>query len=332
MAGWGRSGTDRAGPGHVARAFLALGLLTASLVTLGACATIAPPVATSPPERPDRAAGPGATDMASAQSRALMRYYARVQSDLISQGLLRIDGGGPDTPFDARTLTENFVRIALFDEYVEAGGAMVARQSASELRRWAGPVRMDIAFGPSVPEAKRRRDSAALDAYAARLARVTRHPIRTVGDGANFHVLVLNEDERQGYAEDLRALVPGIGATAVRTITRMPRSTFCLVFAFSDGSSREYKRAVAVIRAEHPDLLRLSCLHEELAQGLGLANDSPTARPSIFNDDEEFALLTRHDEYLLRMLYDPRLAPGMDGRTAGPIARQIAEELVGGGA
>jgi hypothetical protein len=44
-----------------------------------------------------------------------------------------------------------------------------------------------------------------------------------------------------------------------------------------------------VIRAEHPDLLRLSCLHEEIAQGLGLPNDSPRARPSIFNDDEEFA-------------------------------------------
>jgi hypothetical protein len=85
-----------------------------------------------------------------------------------------------------------------------------------------------------------------------------------------------------------------------------------------------------VIRAEHPDLLRLSCLHEEVAQGLGLANDSPTARPSIFNDDEEFALLTRHDELLLRILYDARLRPGMQSREAAPIARAIAEELVGG--
>ena len=80
-----------------------------------------------------------------------------------------------------------------------------------------------------------------------------------------------------------------------------------------------------MIRAEHPDLLRLSCLHEEIAQGLGLSNDSPAARPSIFNDDEEFALLTRHDELLLTMLYDPRMIPGMSvdaGPSAGRRDRQ----------
>jgi len=74
--------------------------------------------------------------------------------------------------------------------------------------------------------------------------------------------------------------------------------------------------------------MRLSCIHEELAQGLGLANDSPQARPSIFNDDEEFAYLTRHDELLLEMLYDPRLEPGMTVDTAAPLVRRIAEEII----
>ena len=63
---------------------------------------------------------------------------------------------------------------------------------------------------------------------------------------------------------------------------------------------------------------------------MGLANDSPTARPSIFNDDEEFGLLTRHDELLLRMLYDPRLRTGMTIDEATPIVQTIAAELVGG--
>ncbi len=58
-------------------------------------------------------------------------------------------------------------------------------------------------------------------------------------------------------------------------------------------------------------------------------SDSPTARPSIFNDDEEFALLTRHDELLLRILYDRRLQPGMTKAQAVPIVRQIAAELLG---
>ncbi|MEZ5685909.1 MAG: DUF2927 domain-containing protein, partial [Paracoccaceae bacterium] len=43
-----------------------------------------------------------------------------------------------------------------------------------------------------------------------------------------------------------------------------------------------------------------------------------------------FALLTRHDELLLRMLYDPRLTPGMTEAEARPIVQTIAAELMGG--
>jgi hypothetical protein len=110
----------------------------------------------------------------------------------------------------------------------------------------------------------------------------------------------------------------------------MPTSVYCLVVARDSGGSSAYVQAVAVIRAEHPDLMRLSCIHEELAQGLGLANDSPRARPSVFNDDEEFALLTRMDEILLKILYDRRLRPGMTESEARPIVEVIAAEIMGG--
>ncbi len=50
----------------------------------------------------------------------------------------------------------------------------------------------------------------------------------------------------------------------------------------------------------------------------------------MFNDDDEFALLTRHDELLLKMLYDPRLHAGMTAEEATPVAREIANELLGG--
>ena len=70
--------------------------------------------------------------------------------------------------------------------------------------------------------------------------------------------------------------------------------------------------------------MRDACYHEEIAQGLGLSNDSDLARPSIFNDDEEFALLTTHDEYLLRMLYDTRMPLGADPATARPVAAELA--------
>ncbi len=67
-----------------------------------------------------------------------------------------------------------------------------------------------------------------------------------------------------------------------------------------------------------------------MSQGLGLSNDYPLARPSIFIDDEEFGFLTTHDELLLKMLYDKRLRPGMTEAEARPIVEQIAAELMGG--
>jgi hypothetical protein len=281
-----------------------------------------------PAALPDRPVSPTPAPP-SAESIAARAHYERVQRELLAQGLLRRDGGA-DARFTAEDLAETFIRVALYDEYVARGGQLVARTAESRLRRWGGPVRMQIAFGPSVPEARRAADRGAVLDYGRRLSRATGLPIRLAEADPNFHVLVLSEDERRAAAPLLRSLVPGISDTAVRTITGMPRSTFCLVFAFSEGPSPAYTRAVAVIRAEHPDLLRLSCIHEELAQAMGLANDSPDARPSIFNDDEEFGLLTPHDELLLRILYDPRLRPGMTPAEARPIVEAIAAELVPG--
>jgi len=73
--------------------------------------------------------------------------------------------------------------------------------------------------------------------------------------------------------------------------------------------------------------MRLACIHEELAQSLGLPNDSKTARPSIFNDDQEFAFLTRQDELMLRILYDQALYPEMTAAEARPIVDMLASNL-----
>ncbi|MEM9320965.1 MAG: DUF2927 domain-containing protein [Pseudomonadota bacterium] len=267
----------------------------------------------------------------SAESLAFADYYADVQTRLLADGLLRTDGGGPDTPITVSSLAANFERIALYDEYALTGGQFVARETPSVLRRWAEPVRLQAHFGASVDAVTRSRDRAFLASYARRLGRITDHPVSATGQGGNFHILYLNRDEQLDAAELLESLVPGIGAETVREITRLPRFTFCSVYAFSEASDQStYVTAIAVIRTEHPELLRRSCVHEEVAQGLGLPNDSPAARPSIFNDDEEFALLTDHDELLLQMLYDNRLDTGIAADEARPIIREIAEELLGG--
>jgi hypothetical protein len=266
----------------------------------------------------------------SPESRALRRHYQRVQDDLLAQGLLRTDGGGPGARFTDTMLARNFVRIALFNEYLDTGGRLRAQDNVSRLRRWETPVRMAVKFGATIPPAQRRADRAAVGDYVARLARVSGLEMSITVQNPNFHVLFLNEDDRAGLPARLRRLFPGITETTLRAVTDLPRATFCLVLASSARGGPGYDRAVALIRGEHPDLMRLACIHEEIAQGLGLANDSPQARPSIFNDDEEFGLLTHHDELLLRILYDDRLRAGMTAAEAAPIARDIAREIMGG--
>lgn len=248
---------------------------------------------------------------------------------MLVQGLLRTDGGGPDTPFTSTQLAENFRTIAFFEEYSTVSGRLLQRQAPSKLHRWDAPVRLVAEFGELVPPAMREKDRASLGSYAARLSRLTGHPVEMVPSNGNFYVLFLYEEERRAIGPRLRELIPGISNTAVDVVTDLRRSDYCLVLALDPGDAGVYTRAVAVIRAEHPDLFRLSCIHEEVAQGLGLSNDSPRARPSIFNDDDEFALLTTQDEMMLGMLYDARLRPGMGLSEANPIINILAAERMG---
>jgi hypothetical protein len=306
------------------------------MMALQACQIAAPPVTVpaAPAPRPAAlappAAVPGAPAEPSVRSRDLEMFYRRVEANLRAQGLLRTDAGTADAPFTVEDLVRNFERIALFEEYVNVDGRIVSRETPSQLSRWERPILVQLDFGAGVPEAKRNRDRISVAAFAARLGRITRHPVRMVGSGGNFHVLIVSEDDRRLLGPRLRAIMPGMSEPALAIVIDMPRSTYCLVLAWDADEDGGYETAVAVIRAEHPDLLRLSCIHEEMAQGMGLPNDSPEARPSIFNDDEEFALLTPHDEDLLRILYDRRLRPGMKAEEAMPFVRQIAEELLGG--
>jgi len=300
------------------------GLLVAIPFALVACGNPPAPAISPRPEQRAAAAPSG-------ESLAFARHYRGVEARLVGDGLLRTDGGRRDAPFDAATLAANFERIALFDEYALSDGRFVARETPSTLRRWDAPVRLQPHFGASVAVAQRARDRAALETYASRLSRVTGHPIRVVSNDGNFHVLYLDRDEQRAAGGLARRILPGIDDATVREIETMPRSILCAVYAFSEGGGRPvFVAAIAIIRHEHPDLLRRSCVHEEIAQGLGLPNDSPAARPSIFNDDDEFALLTPHDELLLRMLYDDRLEVGMTPALARDTVRQIAAELMGG--
>ena len=301
---------------------LAIGAL---VLALTGCDQFADGVGSAPPAPPRPEAPPPER---SAESLELEAYFQRVERGLLTRGLLRADGGGIDAPFNARNLAENFTALAFFQEYSAVGNRLVQQQGTSILHRWDGPIRIEPVFGETVDRDQVIRDRAAIETFAARLSRVTGHPVRTVGRSGNFQVAVLHEQDRETLGPRLRDWLPEIQSAEVRAIEDLARDTYCVVVSSDPGNSGVITRAVAIIRAELPMALRLSCIHEEIAQGLGLANDSAAARPSIFNDDDEYGRLTTMDELMLGMLYDPRLTPGMIEPEARETVREMAEALL----
>jgi hypothetical protein len=254
----------------------------------------------------------------------LAQYYAALEAEFLAQGKMKTMRRVANAPMDPASLQRDFVHIALHEEYGD-GLSTSGTMQKKPLLRWEDPVRMQVQFGPNVPKANRGKDLRTISAYVNTLARATRHPITLNPHKPNFHVLVVTEAERRSLAKALPQIIPGLAASTVRNVARMRPNHLCMVVAEPHGDRRKgFRRAVAIVRAEHPDRMRISCIQEELAQGLGLSNDHKDVWPSIFNDDQEFALLTHRDEKLLGMLYDPRLRSGMNLAEAAPYLHAVA--------
>ena len=69
------------------------------------------------------------------------------------------------------------------------------------------------------------------------------------------------------------------------------------------------------------------CLHEELAQSLGLPNDLYRLPDTVFNDDNFHSVLTPFDMLMLRTLYDKDLPVGSDRNRASELVPKILARI-----
>ena len=270
-----------------------------------------------------------ASNSRSFESIQLEKYYNRTAQRLREKGLLRTDKGRLDSLYSTQNLIENFEKIALYNEYIIKNNEFIPQEKKSNLKRWNRAIKINIIHGENSSNKQIKIDKKNISIFTRRLASITGLEMSISEVNGNFIILFLDLDERRDFGQKLSQLMPRLTPAMIKTITSSPRSTFCSAFSLSEPPKNyEYTAALVLIKSEHSKVMRKSCIHEEMAQSLGLTNDSKLARPSIFNDDEEFALLTRHDELLLKILYDKRLEPGMNNKIALPIVRQIAEELM----
>jgi hypothetical protein len=243
--------------------------------------------------------------------------YAAFENRLLAEGLLRTDTAPQDAPYGTEDLIRNFERIALYREKDAVRPSGDGNQERSPIKRWYGPLRYTF-LGNAVTQADRAETALLM----RRIAAVTGLEISESESDPSFWILITTPEERDAVRDQLTRLNPGL-ANAL-DYWRENRQVICVTENMVLSADRNrLAGAVAVIAAETSGVLRRACLHEEIVQSLGLGNDHPEVRPSIFNDDGEFALLTEHDEHLLRILYNPRLQPGMSAAEAMPIVRQI---------
>jgi hypothetical protein len=75
-----------------------------------------------------------------------------------------------------------------------------------------------------------------------------------------------------------------------------------------------------IIVVDAGDFIFYDCAYEELLQALGPINDDSSVPWTMFNDDVQMGFFDVYDQYLLNVLYDPRIRPGM--------AREEVRELL----
>lgn len=66
-----------------------------------------------------------------------------------------------------------------------------------------------------------------------------------------------------------------------------------------------------ILVADAGDFVFYDCVYEELLQALGPINDDASVPWSMFNDDVQLGFFGVYDQYLLNLLYHPRIQPGM---------------------
>ena len=71
------------------------------------------------------------------------------------------------------------------------------------------------------------------------------------------------------------------------------------------------RRAEVILPVDAEEFRLYDCAYEELLQGLELINDDGSLPWTMFNDNVQMGFFDTYDQYLVNILYDPRIRPGM---------------------
>ncbi|MGL4261853.1 MAG: DUF2927 domain-containing protein [Afipia sp.] len=80
---------------------------------------------------------------------------------------------------------------------------------------------------------------------------------------------------------------------------------------FRKNDNYEIQRSDVILTVDNSDFVFLDCAYEELLQSLGPINDTDSVPWTMFNDEVSMGFFDVFDQYIMNILYDPRIKAGM---------------------
>jgi hypothetical protein len=80
---------------------------------------------------------------------------------------------------------------------------------------------------------------------------------------------------------------------------------------FRKNEDYEIQRSDVILTVDNGDFVFLDCAYEELLQSLGPINDTDSVPWTMFNDQVSMGFFDIYDQYIMNILYDPRIKAGM---------------------
>ena len=99
-------------------------------------------------------------------------------------------------------------------------------------------------------------------------------------------------------------------ATNARSEIKTSLDPQCLS-GFRKNDAYEIERSNVILTVDNGDFVFFDCAYEELLQSLGPINDTSSVPWTMFNDKVSMGFFDVYDQYILNLLYDPRIRPGM---------------------
>jgi len=206
-------------------------------------------------------------------------------------------------------ITEGFFKTAFGAELPLAG-------EMNRIRKFDGPVRV---FVESRARPDRRAEVAEV---VANIRTHVRHlDIAVTDDRSAANVLVTLVRDR-----DLpRTIRKFYGRAQARQI-QSSLAPQCLS-SFRKDEAYRITHSDVILVADAGDFVFYDCVYEELLQALGPINDTATVPWTMFNDDVHMGFFDVYDQYILNILYDPRIKPGMAADEVRDLLPTVLEDV-----